>query len=173
MNSIVNMFYGLDNSIENKETQRSEHKNNSIYTPALNQGMNFKNYQNKIKNKIKKDINKVNSKEGFQTSNASSTTSSDGSYQLAKQSKQILSDTNSGTDNSLQNEYNVTLLAYQKLLAKVSGGTDDYINRVNSTTNNTYGGKVNSSFAKIPILGVPTSQFFDSKNALLQKSLTI
>jgi hypothetical protein len=139
MNSIVNMFYGLDNSIENKETQRSQHKNNSIYTPALNQGMNFKNYQNKIKNKIKKDINKVNSKEGFQTSNTSSNTSSttadDGSYQLAEQSKQILSDTSSGTDNSLQNEYNVTLMAYQKLLAKVSGGTDDYINRVNSTTN--------------------------------------
>ena len=133
MNSIANMFYGLDNSIENKETQRSQHKNNSIYTPALNQGMNFKNYQNKIKNKIKKDINNVNSKEGFQTSNTSSTTSADGSYQLAEQSKQILSDTSSGTDNSLQNEYNVTLMAYQKLLAKVSGGTTDYVNRVSPT----------------------------------------
>jgi hypothetical protein len=43
-----------------------------------------------------------------------------------------------------------------------------YPRRVNSTTNNTYGGKVNSSFAKIPFLGVPVSQFFDSKNSLLQ-----
>jgi len=43
-----------------------------------------------------------------------------------------------------------------------------YPRRVNSATNNTYGGKVNSSFAKIPFLGVPVSQYFDSKNALLQ-----
>ena len=136
MNTIVNMFYGLDNSIENKEIQHSEYINNSLYTPALNQGMNFKNYQNKIKNKIKKDINNVNRKEGFQNFNTSSNTSSDGSYQLAEQSKQILSDTSSGTDKTLQNEYNVTLLAYQKLLAKVSGVTNDYVDRVSS--NNSY-----------------------------------
>jgi hypothetical protein len=141
MNSIVNMFYGLDNSIENTKLQKSEYKNknNSVYTPALNQGINFKNYQNKIKNNIKRDINNVNSKEGFQNfnnSNTSSSTSSDGSYQLAEQSKQILNDTSSGTDKTLQNEYNVTLLAYQKLLAKVSGGTNDYIDRVSPT--NTY-----------------------------------
>jgi hypothetical protein len=43
-----------------------------------------------------------------------------------------------------------------------------YPRRVNSSTNNTYGGKVNSSFAKIPFLGIPVSQFFDSKNSLLQ-----
>ena len=136
MNSIVNMFYGLDNSNENSENQHSEYKNNSMYTPALNQGVNFKNYQNKIKNKIKKDINNVNRKEGFQNFNASSNTSSDGSYQLAEKSKQILSDTSSGTDKTLQNEYNVTLLAYQKLLAKVSGVTNDYVDRVSS--NNSY-----------------------------------
>jgi len=137
MNSIVNMFYGLDNSIENKETRCSQYKNNSAYTPALNQGINFKNYQNKIKNKIKnkRDSNNVNTKEGFQNSNNSnnSNTSSDGSYKLAEDSKQILSDTSSGTDKTLQNEYNITLLAYQKLLAKVSGGTTDYVNRVNPT----------------------------------------
>ena len=40
--------------------------------------------------------------------------------------------------------------------------------RVNSTKNNSYGGKVNSAFAKIPILGVPVSQYFDSRNSLLQ-----
>jgi hypothetical protein len=43
-----------------------------------------------------------------------------------------------------------------------------YPRRVNSTTNNTYGGRVNSSFAKIPFLGVPVSQYFDSRNSLLQ-----
>lgn len=139
MNSIVNMFYGLDNSIENKKKSYSE--KNSIYnTPALNQGANFKNYQYKIKNNIKKDINKVNNKEGFQNFNSSSTSndsdSSTSSYQLADQSKQVLDDTSSGTDNSLQKEYDITLLLYQKLLNKVSGGNSDYVNRVSST--NTY-----------------------------------
>ena len=129
MNSIANMFYGLDNSIENTKIQNSEYTNNSVYTPALNQGMNFKNYQKKITNKIKQDINNVNSKEGFQNFN-NLNKSPDGSYQLAKQSKQILNDTSSGTDKSLQNEYNSVLLQYQKKLAEVSGGTTDFINRV-------------------------------------------
>jgi hypothetical protein len=43
-----------------------------------------------------------------------------------------------------------------------------YPRRTNSTTNNSYGGKVNSVFAKIPFLGLPVSQFFDSRNSLLQ-----
>lgn len=43
-----------------------------------------------------------------------------------------------------------------------------YPRRTNSTTNNSYGGKVNSAFAKIPFLGLPVSQFFDSRNSLLQ-----
>ena len=137
MNSIVNMFYSLDNSLHNNNTNTNTHskyKNNYdlITTPALNQGTNFKNYQNKIKNNIKKKINNVNSKEGFQTSSSSE----NGSTQLAEQSKQILNETSSGTDKILQNEYNITLLAYQKLLAKVSGGTKDYIDRVSA--NNSY-----------------------------------
>jgi hypothetical protein len=43
-----------------------------------------------------------------------------------------------------------------------------YPRRVNSTKDSSYGGRVNSAFAKIPFLGVPVSQYFDSKNALLQ-----
>jgi hypothetical protein len=43
-----------------------------------------------------------------------------------------------------------------------------YPRGTNSTKINTYGGIVKSSFAKIPILGVPVSQFFDSRNSLLQ-----
>jgi len=140
MTSLVNMFYSLDNSLHNTNNNNnsnnthSKYKNNSnsITTPALNQGANFKNYQNKIKNNIKQKINNVNSKEGFQTSSSSENDST----QLAEQSKQILSETSSGADKTLQNEYNVTLLAYQKLLAKVSGGTTDYIDRV--SVNNSY-----------------------------------
>jgi len=136
MNSLVNMFYSLDNSLHNNNHSnihsKYKNKNDFITTPALNQGSNFNNYQNKIKNNIKKKINNVNSKEGFQTSS----TSENDSIQLAEQSKQILSETSSGADKTLQNEYNITLLAYQKLLAKVSGKTNDYIDRVSS--NNSY-----------------------------------
>jgi hypothetical protein len=43
-----------------------------------------------------------------------------------------------------------------------------YPRKTNSTINNSYGGRVKSAFAKIPILGVPVSQYFDSRNSLLQ-----
>jgi hypothetical protein len=125
------MFYDLDNSTENKKNTSSKYKNNLMSTPALNQGANFKNYQNKIKNKIKKDINNVNSKEGFQSfNNAKNNTTN-----LAEQSKQILSETRTGKDSSLQNEYNSVLLQYQKKLAEVSGGTSDFLDRVSPQKN--------------------------------------
>jgi hypothetical protein len=125
------MFYDLDNSTENRKNTNSGYNNNFISTPALNQGINFKNYQNKIKNKIKKDINNVNSKEGFQNFNIKNNRTN-----LAQQSKQILNETRDGKDKSLQNEYNSILLQYQKKLAEVSGGTTDFLNRVNP--NNPY-----------------------------------
>jgi hypothetical protein len=131
MTSLTTVFYDLVNSTENRKNTNFENKNNLISTPALNQGTNFKNYQNKIKNKIKKDINNVNSKEGFQNFNTTNNTT-----QLAEQSKQILDETRSGKDSSLQNEYNLVLLQYQKKLAEVSGGTNDFINRV--SPNNPY-----------------------------------
>ena len=92
MTSLVNMFYSLDNSLHNNNNNTNTHskyKNNSnlITTPALNQGANFKNYQNKIKNNIKKKINNVNSKEGFQDFNIKNDAN------LARQSKQILNET--------------------------------------------------------------------------------
>ena len=43
-----------------------------------------------------------------------------------------------------------------------------YPRKTNSSINNSYGGRVKSAFAKIPILGVPVSQYFDSRNSLLQ-----
>ena len=130
MTSLVNFFYDLDNSTENRK-KNSEYTNNLISTPALNQGANFKNYQNKIINKIKKDINNVNSKEGFQNFN-----SKNNRTDLAEESKQILSETRSGKDTSLQDEYDRILNLYQKKLAEVSGGTSDFINRV--SPNNPY-----------------------------------
>ncbi len=43
-----------------------------------------------------------------------------------------------------------------------------YPRATNSTVNNTYNGMIDSAFAKIPILGIPISQYFDSRNGLLQ-----
>jgi len=136
MISLKNMFYDLDNSMENNYEKKSkissEYKNNLSSTPALNQGTNFNNYQNKIKNKIKKNINNVNSKEGFQNFNM---TNENNNTHLADKSKQILSETRAGNDKSLQNEYNAVLLQYQKKLAEVSGGTTDFLDRLNPQKN--------------------------------------
>ena len=129
MTSLSNMFYDLDNSTENGKNTNSKYRNNLISTPALNQGANFKKYQNKIVNKIQKDINNVNSKEGFQDFNIKNDAN------LARQSKQILNETRNGRDPTLQNEYNSILLEYQKKFAEVSGGTTDYFDRVNPQKN--------------------------------------
>lgn len=43
-----------------------------------------------------------------------------------------------------------------------------YPRRTNASTDNSYGGRVNNAFAKIPILGIPVSQYFDSRNSMLQ-----
>ena len=43
-----------------------------------------------------------------------------------------------------------------------------YPRRTNAATDNSYGGRVNNAFAKIPILGIPVSQYFDSRNSMLQ-----
>jgi len=40
--------------------------------------------------------------------------------------------------------------------------------RTNAIKDNTYNGIVKAAFAKIPIVGVPISQYFDSRNGLLQ-----
>ena len=112
MTSLLNIFY-VDDSIENRKKIDTDYNKNFVSTPALNQGVNFKKYQNKIMNKIKKDINNVNSKEGFQNFN-NNTSNTNNTNQLAEQSKQILSETSSGKDNSLQIQYNTILLQYQK-----------------------------------------------------------
>ena len=47
-----------------------------------------------------------------------------------------------------------------------------YPHNTNGLTNNTYNGIVNSFFAKIPILGCPNTQYFDSRNGLIQNLTT-
>ena len=178
MISLSNIFYDLDNSTENRKKTNSQYKNNLISTPALNQGANFKNYQNKIINKIKKDINNVNSKEGFQNFN-NKNTSSDGSYQLAEQSKQILNDTSSGKDKSLQNEYNSVLLQYQKKLAEVSGGTTDYFDRLNPKKNPYLNTNIRFTTGHVcyvtnqgVVKWIPSSEIWDSLRNAPEKTYT-
>lgn len=43
-----------------------------------------------------------------------------------------------------------------------------YPRRINASADNSYGGRVNNAFAKISILGIPVSQYFDSRNSMLQ-----
>ena len=43
-----------------------------------------------------------------------------------------------------------------------------YPRKTNASVNNSYGGRVDSAFAKIPILGIPVCQYFDSRNSSLQ-----
>lgn len=47
-----------------------------------------------------------------------------------------------------------------------------YPQNTNGTFNNSYNGIVNSFFAKIPILGCPNTQYFDSRNGLIQNLTT-
>lgn len=47
-----------------------------------------------------------------------------------------------------------------------------YSMNANSTYNNKYNGVINSFFAKIPILGCPNTQYFDSRNGLIQNLTT-
>jgi hypothetical protein len=47
-----------------------------------------------------------------------------------------------------------------------------YPHNTNGLINNTYNGIVNSFFAKIPILGFPNTQYFDSRNGLIQNLTT-
>ena len=49
---ILNLFNSLDNSNQNNSNKniKKQINQNNISTPALNQGSNFNNYQNKTKN---------------------------------------------------------------------------------------------------------------------------
>lgn len=115
-----------------------EKKNDAIKeTPALYQGAKFKKYQNKIYKNTEKSMNAVNTKEGFENANP---VNNQIDTDLTKKSKIVIDKTDTKnqeeTINNIQKEYNNTLQEYQKLLAKLSGTTDDYLTRVNP--NNPY-----------------------------------
>ena len=110
-------------------------------SPALNQGKNFNNYQNKIQNKIQNSLEKkpfnLSEKEHFDNMMFDK----DG---LTSQTNKVIDENNFSNEqqiiNNLRNEYQNTLKKYEKLLSQVNGETGDYLSRVN--VNNPYIGRV-------------------------------
>ena len=106
-------------------------------SPALNQGKNFNNYQNKIQNSLEKKAINLSEKEDFNNMMFDK----DG---LTSQTNKVIDENNFSNEqqliNNLRNEYQNTLKKYEKLLSQVNGETGDYLSRVNP--NNNYIGRV-------------------------------
>jgi hypothetical protein len=152
MTSISNLFSIFDFNNDNNEKNDNKKKENvnsikpkfastnNANTQALQQGLKFNTYQNRIKKHLEKDIDNVNSKEGFTTNQNSSSSSS---TSLTKETKKVLSSTNISSQqqsmNVLQNEYEQTVNEYEQLMQKFSGSANSYLSRVNP--NNQYLGK--------------------------------
>jgi hypothetical protein len=134
MSSIANLFSNLNDLVKPKSVTdgvSDYNKNNSKPTSlSLNQGNKFNKYQKKIQDNIKKNNNTV---EGFQSNS------------LTKQTNNLLQKTSVSqnkqeTIQNLKSNYDSTLTQYEQLLASITSGASNYINRVNS--NNPYLGKV-------------------------------
>ena len=152
MMSIFNIFQNLDESstkpIKSKRNKKTDNTtsyrhhqfNNNAPTPTLDQGLKFKNYQNKIVKKGSKNAAFV-SKEGFQSSYTDASNSyTDASYNLSQQAQQVLSQTqissqDQDTLSNLQSQYAETLVKYQVLKKAMNKATTNYFNRIDSSTN--------------------------------------
>jgi len=106
LNSIKSIHQFLNKTDNYRYPQKS-----NLGTPSSNQAIKFNNYQNKI-------IQQTKLKEGFTNGN------------LVFKSKQVLANTDIQTTENIKQQYNDTLVEYQKLLSTISGNTSDYINRV-------------------------------------------
>ncbi len=134
MSSIANLFSNLNDLVKPKSVTdgvSDYNKNNSNPTSlSLTQGNKFNKYQKKIQDNIKKNNNTV---EGFQSNS------------LTKQTNNLLQKTSVSqnkqeTIQNLKSNYASTLTQYEQLLASITSGASNYVNRVNS--NNPYLGKV-------------------------------
>ena len=144
MTSIANLFSNFTDLVKPKSvtdcaTDYNKNNPNSI-SLSLNQGRKYNKYQKKIKSNLEKEAVVLSGVEGFQPK---ITPGPDDI--LTKQTIDVLQQTNvsqnqAQTIENLRTEYASTMTDYEKLLATVSGGTSDYINRV--SPNNPYLGKV-------------------------------
>lgn len=151
MTSITNLFSNFTDLTKTKSVTDNgylypKNKNESFLytsTPALTQGDQFKNYQNKIKKNLERKANQLSGIEGF-TGNRlkldKMNLTADG---LALQSNKIITSNDyssqQGTLQNLRTQYETILKQYNALLAKYTGISNDYIKRVGS--NNPYLGK--------------------------------
>ena len=148
MTSLFNIFTSLEDSIykitntntgnrrKNRDSDIRAYDNQDnvgLHATSLNQGKQFKKYQDKIVNKNQKNIYKVNSREGFNSSSSmgdDSSTSADSSTQ----SQQVLSQTSISSDQSdtirnLYLEQKVLLDKHKKLMITIDGSSNQYFAR--------------------------------------------
>ena len=144
MTSIANLFSNFTDLVKPKsvtDCASDYNKNNSNpISLSLNQGRKFNKYQGKIKSNLEEEAVILSGVEGFQPIIKPGPDDT-----LTKQTIDVLQKTNVSqnqqqTLTNLRTEYASTMTEYEKLMATVSGGTSDYINRV--SPNNPYLGKV-------------------------------
>ena len=144
--SISNLLSNFTNETKSINDHAREYKESKKYsnneTPALTQGEKFKHYQKKIKKNLEKQTKNFKYlNEGFQSrieNNLNLT--ADG---LTAQTNNVIQNNDyssqQATINNLRDQYENTLIEYENLLAKISGNTNGYLDRVNPS--NPYLGK--------------------------------
>jgi hypothetical protein len=144
MTSIANLFSNFTDLVKPKsvtDCASDYNKNNpNPISLSLNQGRKFNKYQGKIKSSLAKEATILSGVEGFQQMNIKPGPGDT----LTKQTLNVLQQTNVSQNQqqilaNLRTEYASTMTEYENLLATVSGGTSNYINRV--SPNNPYLGK--------------------------------
>ena len=145
MTSISNLLSNFTNETTksindhaNEYKEKKKYTNNE--TPALTQGEKFKHYQKKIKKNLEKQTKNFKYfNEGFQSGiEQNLRLNADG---LTAQTNNVIhnNEYSSSTINNLRRQYQSTLREYENLVAKISGNTNAYLDRVNP--NNRYLGK--------------------------------
>ena len=149
MSIISNLFSNFDyltkkKSIIDNPTDCETNKNIIIkeYSPSLNQGKAFNQFQNKITKNLEEDAEQLIFKEGFQGLSSRNLSSQQNS--LTMQTKKVIDkNTYSSQQQALSNlksEYDSTLTEYQTLSNQIENIATSYIDR--SSSSNPYLGKV-------------------------------
>lgn len=108
--------------------------NHSNISPALNQGIRFKDYQNKFANHLDKKNMYV--KEGFETRTSDTTNNISQANVLTNQTNEIVKE-NDFSDkeaeiDKLITQYQEKMSEYQALIDKINGSANSYLDRVNN-----------------------------------------
>ena len=142
MSIISNLFSNFDDltkkkSIIDNPTDCEINKNIIIkeYSPSLNQGKAFNQFQNKITKNLEEDAEQLIFKEGFQGLSSRNLSSQQNS--LTMQTKKVIDkNTYSSQQQALANlksEYDSTLTEYQTLSNQIENIATSYIDRRSSS----------------------------------------